>query len=105
MLFHDPPAAHVILAHDGERVVGLASHSFLWAAVGLTQSLFLKELYVAQTRRGQGVGRQLMRHLFDLAADTGCSRVEWMTEPTNTDAQAFYASIGHAPNTGKCSNG
>ena len=37
-LFCDPPAAHVLLARDGDRIVGLASYSFLWPAVGLTQS-------------------------------------------------------------------
>lgn len=101
MIFRDPPAAHVLLASDGEGVIGLASYSFLWPAVGLTQSLFLKELYVAQKHRGRGVGRQLMQHLFDLATETGCSRVEWMTEQTNTEAQAFYAQLGHAPNAEK----
>lgn len=101
MIFRDPPAAHVLLARDGDRVVGLASYSFLWPAVGLTQSLFLKELYVAQVHRRQGVGRLLMQHLFDLAAETGCSRVEWMTEQSNTEAQAFYTRLGHDPNTEK----
>ena len=42
-----------------------------------------------------------MQHLFDLAADTGCSRVEWMTEQVNTEAQGFYARLGHAPNAEK----
>lgn len=101
MIFCDPPAPHILLARDDERVIGMASYSFLWPAVGLTQSLFLKELYVAQAYRRQGVGRLLMRHLFDLAAKTGSSRVEWMTEQTAADAQAFYASLGHAPMTGK----
>jgi GNAT superfamily N-acetyltransferase len=101
MLFRDPPAAHVLLAHDNDQVIGLVSYSFLWPAVGLTQSLFLKELYVAQSHRRQGIGRHLMQRLFDLAAETGCSRVEWMTERTNTEAQAFYADLGHVANTEK----
>lgn len=101
MIFRDPPAAHVLLARDGDRLVGLVSYSFLWPAAGLTQSLFLKELYVSQAHRRRGVGRLLMQRLFELAAETGCSRVEWMTEWANTDAQTFYAKLGHAPNTEK----
>ncbi len=101
LLFRGPPAAHVLLARDDDRVMGLAAYSFLWPAVGLTQSLFLKELYVAQACRRQGVGRLLMQRLVDLAAETGCSRVEWMTDQGNVDAWTFYAQIGYKPNTEK----
>ena len=101
MLFRDAPAAQVLLARDGAQVVGLASYSFLWPAAGLAQSLFLKELYVAQSHRRRSVGRQLMQHVFDVATDAECSRVEWMTEQTNTEAQAFYAGLGHIPHSGK----
>ena len=101
LIFHDPPAAHVLLARDDDRVVGLASYSFLWPAVGLAQSLFLKELYVAEADRRLGVGRQLMHSLFELAAETDCSRVEWMTDHNNAEAQAFYEQLGFKPNTDK----
>jgi hypothetical protein len=36
-LFHDPPSAHALLAWDNERLVDLASYSFLLPAVGLTR--------------------------------------------------------------------
>jgi GNAT superfamily N-acetyltransferase len=93
-LFHDPPAAHVLLARNKERLTGFASYSFLWPAIGLTRSLYLKELYVAEAARGQGVGKLLMRHLYEIAAKHGCSRVEWTTDRNNLDAQRFYAHLG-----------
>jgi GNAT superfamily N-acetyltransferase len=101
LLFRDQPAGYVLLARDGGIPVGLASYSFLWPAAGLTQSLFLKELYVRESHRGHGIGRLLVRRVVEVAAQTGCSRVEWMTEQTNTDAQAFYARLGNEPNTEK----
>jgi GNAT superfamily N-acetyltransferase len=101
LLLHDSPAAHVLLARADDDVIGLASYSYLWPASGLTRSLFLKELYVARACRGRGVGGSLMRRLFDLAVESGCSRVDWMTDRANLDAQAFYARLGHTPNTGK----
>jgi GNAT superfamily N-acetyltransferase len=67
----------------------------------LTQSLFLKELYVREAHRGHGIGRLLVRRVVEVAAETGCSRVEWMTEQTNTDGQAFYTRLGNQPNTEK----
>jgi GNAT superfamily N-acetyltransferase len=96
-LFGDPPAARALLAWDGTALAGLASWSFLWPAVGLTRSLYLKELYVAQAYRRAGVGRLLMEELYRTAADHGCSRVEWTTDTGNSAAQRFYESLDATP--------
>jgi GNAT superfamily N-acetyltransferase len=93
-VFASPPAAQVLLAWDGDRLAGLAAYSFLWPAVGLTSSLYLKELYVAGSCRGRGTGRLLMQALFEAATKHGCSRVEWTTDRDNTGAQAFYDRLG-----------
>jgi GNAT superfamily N-acetyltransferase len=93
-IFGDPPTAYVLLAWDNGTLAGFASYSFLWPAVRLTRSLYLKELYVAEAARRNGVGKLLMRHLYDTAIECGCSRVEWQTDRSNTDAQRFYAELG-----------
>jgi GNAT superfamily N-acetyltransferase len=72
----------------------LAAYSFLWPAVGLTASLYPKELYVAEAYRRTGVGRLLMDGLYDVARRRGLSRVEWTTDKSNGDAQAFYEALG-----------
>jgi GNAT superfamily N-acetyltransferase len=41
----------------------MASYSFLWPAAGVTRSLYLKELYVAQDWQRQGIGKLLMDSL------------------------------------------
>jgi GNAT superfamily N-acetyltransferase len=93
-LFRSPPAAHSLLAWDGEQLVGLAAYSFLWPAEGVSSSLFLKELYVAQSHRQRGIGTLLMQRLSQLALDNQCSRVEWMTDEANGEAQRFYEELG-----------
>ncbi|HEX6076251.1 MAG TPA: GNAT family N-acetyltransferase [Micromonosporaceae bacterium] len=94
-LFGTPPVtAHVILAWDTDRPVGFASYSFLWPAVGLTRSLYLKELYVSEAVRRIGVGRLLMQSVCQIAVKHGCSRVEWTTDRDTAGARAFYASLG-----------
>jgi GNAT superfamily N-acetyltransferase len=100
-LFGDPPAARALLAWDGAALAGLASWSFLWPAAGLTRSLYLKELYVAQAYRRTGAGKLLMEGLYRIAADYGCSRVEWTTDTGNSGAQRFYESLGATPLTTK----
>jgi len=42
----------------------------------------------------RGVGRLLMTALYEVAAEHGCSRVEWTTDTDNAGAMAFYARLG-----------
>jgi GNAT superfamily N-acetyltransferase len=97
VLFGDPPLACALVAWDGGAPAGFAAYSFLWPAVGLTASLYLKELYVAEAYRRTGVGRLLMNGLYDVARRRGLSRVEWTTDTSNVGAQAFYESLGARP--------
>lgn len=93
-LFDAPPSSYALLARDEGKLAGFAAYSFLWPAVGLTRSLYLKELYVIEAARGQGVGKLLMRHLCQIAVEHDCSRLEWTTDRDNVDAQQFYAKLG-----------
>jgi GNAT superfamily N-acetyltransferase len=100
-LFSDPPAAYALLAWDGEQLVGFAAYSFLWPAVGLTRSLYLKELYVAQAHRRKGIGQLLMQSLIETAIKHECSRVEWTTDVSNHDARTFYEVLGAPTDSSK----
>ena len=93
-LFSPPPAAYALLAWDRAQAAGIAAYSFLWPAVGLSRSLYLKELYVAEAYRSRGIGKLLMQALFETAGKHGCSRVEWTTDTGNVGAQGFYEVLG-----------
>jgi len=64
----------------GARPTGIAAYWFLWPAIGLTRSLYLKKRRVADAYRRQGVGKLLMQAVYDVAGKHGCSRVEWTTD-------------------------
>ncbi|MFJ7202293.1 GNAT family N-acetyltransferase [Streptomyces sp. NPDC098789] len=100
-LFGVRPAATVLLAHDGEQVLGLASYSLLWPAAGADSSLYLKELYVREAARRRGVAGALMEALKVEAAVAGCSRVEWTADQDNPAALAFYRALGAERHHGK----
>ena len=100
-LFGEMPAASALLAWHEADLVGMASYSFLWPAAGVTRSLYLKELYVAQGWQRQGIGKQLMDNLLTVAAKRRCSRVEWTTDRDSKGAQRFYAELGTPMNEGK----
>jgi len=101
VLFGEVPKAAVLLAKDAGQLVGMAAYSFLWPAVGISTSLYLKELYVRQDRRRGGVGQQLMDGVLAVAQREGCTRVEWTTDSHNEIARRFYDALGHTVNAGK----
>jgi len=96
-LFGPTPAGRALLARRDDVLAGLAAYSFLWPAVGVTRSLYLKELYVRAASRRHGIGRLLMRELDRIAAEHRCSRIEWTADADNPDAQRFYAALGAEP--------
>ena len=78
----------------GYAVVYLVPYTF-----DLRPSLVLKELYVGPTLRGTGIGHALMAAVLACAQERGCARLKWDVLPGNTRAQAFYRSVGGAPDS------
>jgi GNAT superfamily N-acetyltransferase len=100
-LFSHRPVATVLLAKEGAQTVGLASYSFLWPAAGAESSLYLKELFVRQGHRRNGVAHQLIAAVREAAAEAGCSRIEWTADRDNPAALHFYDAIGAQVHEGK----
>src|SRR5215469_894281 len=59
----------------------------------------LKSMHTLAEARGQGVGRAMLRHLLQVAADSGCRQVslETGTMPVFEPARALYLSAGFLP--------
>lgn len=95
-LFADPPAAEAVIVHDGGDPIGFAIffHNFsTWTG---RRGLYLEDLYVTPTARGQGAGKALLAHLAGVALDRGCARFEWSVLDWNTPAIQFYRAMGAA---------
>ncbi|MCC3766384.1 GNAT family N-acetyltransferase [Streptomyces sp. UNOC14_S4] len=101
LLFGEQPAATVLLARDGDIVLGMASYSFLWPAAGADASLFLKELFVRESARRQGIATALMTRVQTAASAAGCTRVEWTADRNNSTALDFYKALGAEPHHDK----
>ena len=54
----------------------------------------LEDLYVTPEKRGQGIGKALLRHLAQVAVEQGCPRLEWDVLDWNQSAIDVYQSIG-----------
>jgi GNAT superfamily N-acetyltransferase len=93
-LFGEPPAVAALVARHGTKLVGIATYSYHWPTTDLRSSIYMKDLYVAEAHRGDGVGERLLRELRAIAAARGCSRVEWTADSWNAGAQRFYDRLG-----------
>ena len=78
----------------GHAVVHIVPFTF-----DLRPTLVLKELYVDGGTRGVGIGQALMAAVMAEGTTQGCARLKWDVLPGNLHAQAFYRSLGGAPDT------
>ena len=56
--------------------------------------LYLEDLYVQESARGQGIGSALLRRVFELAKQREAGRLEWAVLDWNSNAIAFYERMG-----------
>ncbi|CAN7600755.1 GNAT family N-acetyltransferase [Bosea sp. LjRoot90] len=92
-----PAGTELLVAeHDG-TLVGFAAFSAIYPGPGLKAGCFLKEIYVAETARGFGVGRALLAELARLALDRGLGRMDWTAARDNERLLRFYESLGATP--------
>ncbi|MEZ5668155.1 MAG: GNAT family N-acetyltransferase [Alphaproteobacteria bacterium] len=88
------PGCQVAVAERDRAVVGYACFALLYPAPDLGGALFMKELFVAQPARSDGIGAALMAFIAHEALRRGCVRLDWSTEAGNAGALRFYDRIG-----------
>lgn len=84
-----PEHAHfAVFARDTEgRIEGGADGHVMW------RRLFIKTLWIAEARRGRGLGRELMLSVEDEARQRGCRSI-WLTA-LGEPAAGFYRRLNY----------
>jgi GNAT superfamily N-acetyltransferase len=85
---------HFALAFVGGKVAGLASVAIAHPGIDLERLLFLKDLFVRENARNEGVGRALIAFLAGHCRSQGIGRIDLTTEDWNEGALRFYARLG-----------
>jgi ribosomal protein S18 acetylase RimI-like enzyme len=89
-----PSRCEILIAERGGAAVGLMTFAVLYPAPDLGGQLVMKDLFVVDAERGNGIGRIMLAHLAALAVARGCVRLDWSAETDNPGALAFYDRIG-----------
>ncbi len=96
-LFGDKPTAEAVIAEWQGEPAGFALwfHNFsTWLG---KPGLYLEDLFVRESMRGNGIGKALLLHLAGIARKRGCGRMEWSVLDWNTPAIEFYQALGAKP--------
>ena len=97
-LFADRPALFGHVAEDDAgEVVGFALWFLNFSTWLGRHGIYLEDLYVRPSARGQGHGRALLAELAGIAVGRGYGRLEWWVLDWNEPALSFYRSLGAVP--------
>ncbi|HEV2442730.1 MAG TPA: GNAT family N-acetyltransferase [Steroidobacteraceae bacterium] len=91
--FDAAESVHALVAERDGGVVGLAHYLYHRSTTRLRDVCYLQDLFTAPELRGLGVGRRLIRGVYDAARAAGCSRVYWQTQVTNRPGRALYDKV------------
>lgn len=88
------PEADVLLAVDGDSVVGLASVYADFLSIRYGKRCWLQDLVVTASRRSDGIGALLLAAAADWARERGCTHLELASGAGRKNAHRFYLSQG-----------
>lgn len=92
--FGDNPAFSTIIAVDGLQTAGYLIYQFTYDTDRAIRILYVLDLLVDSTVRGQGIGSQLMDAAYQLANAVGASEMQWAVYIHNRKAIDFYQKWG-----------
>lgn len=81
--------AILILAYDGDSVIGMVS-GFWYCHPDKPREFFLNEIGVKESHQGRGTGKRLVHEVLQAAKEIGCVNAWVLTDHSNTPARRMY---------------
>lgn len=90
---------HLILAYLEGRIVGMAS-AFHYVHPDKDPALFMNEVGVLMEYQNHGIGRAMVKQLYEHSKVLGCDEVWVATESSNTAARKAFTAAGGVEDKG-----
>jgi GNAT superfamily N-acetyltransferase len=94
ILFGPAPAVFCDVAEVDGTVVGMAIWFTSFSTWLGRQGIYLEDLFVSPSHRGEGHGKALLATLARRCVERGYGRLEWSVLDWNTPAIDFYVGLG-----------
>lgn len=91
--FGEKAFANSLVALSGNEMVGFAIFFPVLKTFRGERSLYLEDLYISQTMRGQGLGLKLLKEVVKYAKRNGFHRMDWQALDWNEPAINFYQKL------------
>jgi GNAT superfamily N-acetyltransferase len=93
--FLDPnEPVHAALALASGQPLGFAHTVYHRSTWTTADYCYLQDLFVAPDARGCGIGRALIKHVYEEAERLKAPRVHWLTHEMNYPGRLLYDSVG-----------
>lgn len=92
--FCDEPKFEVLLAEQGEEVVGLCLFFYNFSSWRGELGVYIQDLVVDSDVRASGIGRLLVRETARHAVGQGATHLRLSVDRDNHEAMRFYEKIG-----------
>jgi GNAT superfamily N-acetyltransferase len=94
--FGPAPRFRALIAEKDGDPAGMALYFVTYSTWGSRLVLYLEDLYVRAEFRHQGVAREILTALAQIAAEEGCGRFQWLVHKGNSRAVHVYDTFGAA---------
>jgi GNAT superfamily N-acetyltransferase len=92
-LFEEKKAVALIGEFNGQAV-GYAIYFYNFSSFLGQAGIYLEDIYVKPEFRGKGFGKAFLKKIARIAAEKGCSRMEWTCLDWNLTSIDFYTALG-----------
>jgi len=93
-LFGNQPTAYCDLVEVDGELVGMAIWFLNFSTWQSKYGIYLEDLFVRPSHRGQGFGHSLLKHLAQTCVENGYGRFQWSVLDWNQPAIDFYLQLG-----------
>lgn len=95
-LLGESDLGHVYLVREGGEVAGYVVLCFGYSIEFAGRDAFVDELFIAEGRRGRGLGRRVLDLVIEEARQLGVRALHLEVARSNQRARTLYASLGFA---------
>lgn len=89
------PLTHIIVVDTGEQLVGTCMLGLIPTLTnGARPFGMIEHVVTANAVRGQGLGKQMLRFVIDLAWQNDCYKVMLLSGMQRIEAHSFYEKLG-----------